>query len=131
MDGSARWSIEHARRVITDNDADELAINVLAELRASARPVPRDWLADRLTVLWTMFMASRSGTDAGALTIWLAEHLRLLGDLPHDLIARAIDRAVQSARHGFIPSIGEIRSLAEPEADERDKLIRRLATIAG
>jgi hypothetical protein len=76
-----------------------------------------------------MFMASRSVADDGALTIWLAEHMRLLGDLPHDIIAMAIDRGVQSARHGFLPSIGEFRAIAEPLLVDRERLIERLTIV--
>lgn len=102
---------------------------MLDTLRQSARPVPREWLGDRLTILWTMFMASRSQADGDLLTLWLSEHLRLLGDLPHDIVALAIDRAVQSARHGFIPSIGEMRATAEPLVGERARMIERLSQV--
>lgn len=129
-DGSARWSVDHATRVVEAKGAAGQVREALVTLERSARPVPRDWLGDRLSVLWTMFMASRTQSDASALTVWLAEHLRLLGDLPHDIVALSIDRAVQSARHGFIPSIGEIRAIAEPLADDRDTLLRRLRLVA-
>ena len=129
FDGSLAWTAEHARRVLDANGGLTGAEGTLADLRSAARPVPPEWLGDRLTVLWTMFMASRTVVDEDALTVWLAEHMRLLGDLPHDIAARAIDRAVQSARHGFIPSVGEMRAIAEPLAAERERMIGRLRLV--
>lgn len=111
------------------NGAAALARPALDQLREATQPVPRAWLGNRLSVLWTMFMASRTHVDSDALAVWLAEHLRLLGDLPHDIVATAIDRAVQSARHGFIPSIGEIRGAAEPLVDERERMVNRLQLV--
>jgi hypothetical protein len=129
-DGSPAWTPEHARRVIRSMSSLDEADATLGALVAASDPVPREWLGDRLTILWTMFMASRTVADDGALTIWLAEHMRLLGDLPHDILATAIDRGVQSARHGFLPSIGEIRAIAEPLLAERERLIERLTIVA-
>lgn len=129
FDGSPAWTPDHARRVLAQTGADTEVVRVLRTLRLSARPVPREWLGDRLTILWSLFMASRSQADPELLTLWLSEHLRLLADLPHDIVALAIDRAVQSARHGFIPSIGEMRATAEPLVAERARLIERLAMV--
>lgn len=129
FDGSPAWTPDHARRVLAQTGGEADAVRTLGLLRRSARPVPREWLGDRLTILWTMFMASRSQADPEVLTLWLSEHLRLLGDLPHDIVAFAIDRAVQLARHGFIPSIGEMRVTAEPLLAERASLIERLTMV--
>lgn len=129
FDGSPAWTPDHARRVLTLAGGDADAVRTLDVLRRSARPVPRKWLCDRLTILWSLFMASRSQADPELLTLWLSEHLRLLSDLPHDIVALAIDRAVQSARHGFLPSIGEMRASAEPMVAERAQLIERLELV--
>ncbi|MHA0333686.1 hypothetical protein [Sphingomonas aquatilis] len=129
-DGSARWTVEHALKVLDANGGRAIVIDTLRTLRAAASPVPSDWLCDRLTVLWTHFSISRSHADPEALAVWLAENMRLLGDLPHDLVAMAIDRAVQTSRHGFIPSIGEIRVHAESATIERNHLIGRLERVA-
>ncbi|KQO13265.1 hypothetical protein [Sphingomonas sp. Leaf242] len=131
FDGSPAWTPEHARRVLAQVGSEAEAVRVLGALQRSAVPVPREWLGDRLTILWTLFMASRSQADPELLTLWLSEHLRLLADLPHDIAALAIDRAVQSARHGFIPSIGEMRSTAEPLVAERARMIERLQQVVG
>lgn len=115
--------------MLAQSGGEAAAVRMLDTLRRSARPVPREWLGDRLTILWSLFMASRSQADPELLTLWLSEHLRLLADLPHDIVAIAIDRAVQSARHGFIPSIGEMRANAEPLVAERARLIERLILV--
>jgi len=107
-----------------------MVTRALAEATEALHPVPFDWLGDRLSVLWTVFMASRTKVDPEALGMWLAEHLRLLGHLPHDIVALAIDRAVQTAPHGFIPSVGEICTIGDPMLAERRHLAERLALVA-
>ncbi|MEG3170528.1 MULTISPECIES: hypothetical protein [Sphingomonas] len=88
---------DHARRVLAQAGGEAEAVSTPDTLRHGARPVPRDWLGDQLATLWSLFMASRSQANPELLTLWLSEHLRLLADLPHDIVAIAIDRAVQSA----------------------------------
>lgn len=131
FDGSPPWSRDWGLRVLEAKGVDcARAERALAEIEAGLRPVPIEWLADRLTLLWGVFMATRNAAaDDDAVTAWLGEYVRLLADLPHDVVALAIDRAVQSARHGFIPSIGEIRTLAEPVVAERTRQAERLALL--
>lgn len=101
------------------------ALDTLAE---SQRPAPRPWMGQRLTVLWNLFNVTRAA-DERALTAWMMEAARLLGDLPHDIVATAIDGAVRAARHNFMPSVGEIRAIADPLADERAVQVRRLQVM--
>lgn len=110
FDGSPTWCPSYAVRVLTAKGiSPERAARALAELDDALKPVPMTWLGDRLTLVWGVFMATRTAEVVDdAVTAWLGEYLRLLGDLPHDVAALAIDRAIQTARHGFIPSIGEI-----------------------
>ena len=129
FDGSAAWTVGYALRVLNAKGCAAAVAPTLSALTASLNPVPREWLGDRLTILWAMFMASRTTTDVDAMTLWLAEHLRLLGDLPHDIVAKAIDRAIQAAKHGFIPSIGEVRAIAEPLVAHRERMAERLKLI--
>lgn len=98
-------------------------------IETSSAPVPRDWLGDRLTTMWMMFMSTRREIDASALAIWLAEYLRLLQDLPWDIVALAIDGAIQKAKHGFVPTVGEIRTIAAPLVAERQQTLQRLRDI--
>ena len=129
FDGSAPWSPDYgARRLATHGITKDRASRTLAEIDDALAPVPMSWLTDRLTIVWGMFMATRSAIgDEDAVTAWLGEYLRLLCDLPHDLAAAAIDKAIQTARHGFIPSIGEIRAHADPQLTERRRYRERLA----
>lgn len=132
FDGSEKWSVDFARRLIAHTGLPLPAAEIersLEAISASLAPVPKQWLADRLTLLWTMFMASRPVTDPDALTVWLAEYMRLLGDLPHDIAATSIDRAVQTSRHNFLPSIGEIRSIAEADLRTRNRHADRLGLL--
>jgi hypothetical protein len=128
QDGSRRWSPEHALRVLGDERVGAVRPAIEA-LEAALLPVERRWLGDRLTLLWTMFMASRTTSDPDAVTIWMAEYIRLLGDLPHDIAEAAIDGAVRGARHGFIPSVGEVRAIADPLLVERQEQLSRLRLV--
>lgn len=128
FDGSPPWSPGYGVRVLAARGITaDRAERALAELDEALAPVPINWLMDRLTLVWGVFMATRSSAgDEDAVTAWLGEYLRLLSDLPHDIAALAIDRAIQTARHGFIPSIGEIRGHAEPLLIERQRMRDRL-----
>lgn len=127
FDGSPDWTPAHGLAVLEAKGAVGLASVQLEQIRDSAHPVPKGWLADRLTALWTMFTASRREANAGAVTIWMAEYIRLLDDLPWDIVAVAIDDAVRNAKHGFMPAVGEIRAIANPLVENRKRLIERLS----
>lgn len=101
----------------------------LAELTAASGPTEAAWLADRLTVMWSEFMASRPPKSPQALALWMGERIRLLGEYPQDILAHALDAAVKRSPHGFIPSIGEICSIAEPLACDRRRQVRRLRAM--
>lgn len=128
-DGTARWSPEHARRFLDHRGGGDMVETTLAALSRSLEPAPFDWLGDRLSTMWMMFMASRTQVDAQALSLWLAEYMRLLAHLPHDVAATAIDRALQTSGHGFIPSVGEICAIGDPLLAERRQIADRLALI--
>ncbi|UZW54949.1 hypothetical protein NUH86_15960 [Sphingobium sp. JS3065] len=128
FDGGPKWRPERAL-----DHADKLGVEgeITAALEALHRansPAPSRWFGQRLPVLWTMFMAARSA-DPRALTIWMAETARLLADLPHDILAASLDEAIKHSCHGFLPSVGEIRSFAKPMLIERAKYIERLSAM--
>lgn len=130
FDGSPAWTPEHAVAVLEAKGVTASLDRELAQIETSAAPVPREWLADRLTALWTMFMASRREASSGSVTIWLAEYIRLLDDLPWDIVAIAIDDAVRTSRHGFLPAVGEIRAIADPLVQARRLLLERTTATA-
>lgn len=76
-----------------------------------------------------MFSIGRQPSSAQDLALWMAETMRLLSDLPHDIVAHAIDQAVKTSKHGHMPSVGEIRQIADPLASEREQNIARLAKM--
>lgn len=129
FDGSPAWTAEHALAVLTVKGAVEHVGGTLRMIEASTAPVPRDWLGDRLTTMWMMFMSTRRETDPATLAIWLGEYLRLLQDLPWDIVASAIDGAIQTAKHGYLPSVGEIRTKAAPLLADRQQTLQRLRDI--
>lgn len=127
---SRSWDAQHGLRVWS---ADAHDIDLPAELetiRRTTAVAPRKWFGKRLPVLWTTFMASRPA-DERALTVWMMEAARLLGDLPHDIVAYSIDAAIKESTHGFIPSVGEIRAIADPLARERQQQVARLEQMVG
>lgn len=99
----------------------------IARLQAALQPVAFDWLEDRLTMLWTAMGHSRDPKVGAA---WLYETTRLLSDLPGDIAADAIDEAVKASERGFMPSIGEIRKIADPMVAKRKRALVRLNAVA-
>ncbi|WP_288935088.1 hypothetical protein [uncultured Sphingomonas sp.] len=128
-DGGPAWTVERALDIAARNGVEQMVAAEHHALQAAKTPPPGNWLADRLTILWTMFMASRAA-DPRSLAVWMAETASLLSDLPHDIVAYAVDEAIRKSRHGFIPSVGEIRQFAEPLVDERNRHIERLGSMA-
>lgn len=128
FDGGPAWSAEWALDVAARRGVEQFVAGERLALQAAMRPPSPDWLVDRLTVMWTTFMVARQA-DPRALAIWMAETGSLLGDLPHDIVAHAIDQAIRKSRHGFIPSVGEIRQFADPLVAEREVHIERLAAM--
>lgn len=129
FDGGPPWLAERALDLAARQDAEHLITGELLALRAATKPVPPKWLADRLTILWTQFMVART-VDARALAVWMGETINLLADLPHDIVAHAIDQAVKKAKHGFIPSVGEIRQFADPLVLDREEQLARLTAMS-
>lgn len=122
-DSGGSWHREHALRIIEREGCDAPAL--LDALNAGLEPVDNHWLAARLTVLW------KSSTPAGSLDAkaWLHETGRLLCDLPRDILAQAIDTAVQSSLRGFMPTVGEIRAIAKPLQEERKRQAARMRVV--
>lgn len=126
--GTHAWETERALDLAARRGAEATIAIARRDLEAAMNPAPSQWFGKRLPVLWTLFMASREA-DHRALTIWMTETAHLLSDLPHDIVAFAIDQAIRSSRHGFIPSVGEIRRIADPLVAERECHIQRLGKM--
>src|SRR5665213_3309333 len=77
-----------ARKKLVEGGIDMPAL--LTELRRGLQPVPQGWLARRLEALWN----SHSHAGSMKASDWLRETGRLLADLPFDIVAEAIDTAV-------------------------------------
>lgn len=114
------WQAEYAIRVFDREGVD--ARSLRTQLTDRMRPVGQGWLARRLEALWN------SNPHAAALKAsdWLKETGRLLADVPFDILQDAIDVAVKGAKGGFMPTVGEIRAIADPVLNERRTQIRRL-----
>ena len=125
FDGSAPWKVERALDLAASNGDEGQVALARRSLECALAPAPPQWFGQRLPILWTLFMAAR-GADPRALTVWMAETAHLLSDLPHDIVAHSIDRAIKTSQHGFIPSVGEIRTIADPLVVERERHIERL-----
>lgn len=128
FDGGPVWVAERALDIAARRGVEQLIPAERLSLVAAMRPPSQDWLVDRLSILWTQFMVARQA-DPRALAVWMAETGSLLGDLPHDIVAHAIDQAIRKSRHGFIPSVGEIRQFADPLVEERERQIERLTAM--
>lgn len=118
---SLPWSPVHAAKAFHPS-----ALPRLIEAHDLAlRPVSSDWLQKRLRLLWKSSVVNGS-LDA---TAWLHETGRLLADLPQDILAAAIDQCVKESERGFMPTVGQIRAVADPKLRTREMHARRLAAI--
>lgn len=120
------WTTETGLSRLSDADRGRVPA-MAAKAEAALTPVDRDWLDKRLS---TMYLAMSNDRDADRATAWLHEFMRLLSDLPHDIVAAAIDEAVIKSERGFLPSIGAIRAIADPVLEERKQKVRRLRAMA-
>lgn len=116
-----RWNLEDAAKKIHPSSLPRL----IAAHDAALAPVSKHWLSERLKLLWKSSVVNGS-FDAVS---WLHETGRLLCDLPHDLLSEAIDRAVMDSAQGFMPTVGQIRAIADPRLRERQQMAARLAAI--
>lgn len=92
-----------------------------ARMSAALAPVDHNRLTDRLTALGMMMSPNRPPAEA---RIWLNEMVRLLGDLPEDILAEAIDGLVKEVK--FLPTCAEIRQRAEAETSKRRRIAAQL-----
>jgi len=118
------WKPEIAARDIAANGGS--VPDLIAAHNRALAPCGNDWLQKRLRLLWK---SSPVGGSIDA-TAWLHETGRLLADLPQDILAAAIDQAVMKSERGFMPGVGEIRALAEPELAKRRLAKWRLEQVA-
>jgi hypothetical protein len=122
----APWSAADAlARLRADGLADRLEA-LLERNRFSVTPCDTKWIVDRLSAL---MMAHGHERDPVRIAAWLAESARLLADLPHDILAEAIDGAVKASTRGFLPAVGEIRAIADPAFAARRLTIDRLERV--
>lgn len=89
--------------------------------KALLAPIDRDLLVKRLTALGIVMAPNRSPADA---QMWVRETARLLGDLPEDLLLTAIDECQKRLK--FLPTVAEIRELADPFVEQRRRDFARL-----
>ena len=105
LDGGVAAAAEHVRRALTAADPDVL----------------NDGLSDL-----GMMMAPNRGEEEAS--VWLAGMRRLLGDLPADILSEAIDQHVRTSK--FLPTVAEIRALADPVMAARRRLFSQLDAMA-
>lgn len=122
----ARWDAEIARRSLDAQGYLDRVPDLLNAIVTSLEPVDPDWLNDRLSMLWLSMSVS---ADEDRATAWLHETARLLSDVPQDILADAIDKAVLASERGFIPSVGAIRAIAVPALERRRERHTRLWLI--
>lgn len=93
-------------------------------MRDACRPVSHDLLTKRLTALGMTMAPNRPSAEA---TMWLHETSRLLGDLPADIFVQSVDECQR--RSVFLPTVAEIRAIADPAFSERKTKAARLEAI--
>lgn len=119
------WSCPRALALLK-RDGDVGPVRALAEAVNFARqPVAREPLRQRLSALGMTMAPNRAPAEA---TVWLNETMRLLGDLPQDILFEAIDALQKTSK--FLTTVAEIREIAEPKVAARAKDASRLEAMA-
>jgi len=129
FDGGPLWRPERALDSLHRAGLEGQVPEFRANLAAAQVPARRKWLEQRLASFFVLFNPTRE-VDSRAFAVWNDEMARLLGDLPHDILAWSIDQAIKVSNHGFMPSVGEIRAIADPLVLSRAQQIDRLRQLA-
>lgn len=124
---STPWNAADAMFSIVSNEERRQVVEGARVYLASLTPCPRDWLKKRLS---SMAMAHGHEKDPDRAAAWLQETGRLLWDLPHDVLAYAIDEAIKRSERGFMPAVGQIRAIADPMVATRREETYRLEAMA-
>lgn len=124
-DGYDGWNSTKALARLKAEGFDN-QVSYLAEHHAAAcRPIEREKLVKRLTALGMVMAPNRPAAEA---TMWVHEMTRLLRDLPEDLVCEAIDHLQKTCK--FLPTVAEIRELADPALEARRRDVARLDAMA-
>lgn len=119
------WSSIHSLAELKRDGLLERVPEEARQAKAACTPVDANRLIDRLTALGMMMAPSRPRAEAA---IWLREMARLLGDLPEDILSDAIDAIVKTCK--FLPTVAEIRELADPVMERRRTVAARCDAMA-
>ncbi|WP_260928199.1 hypothetical protein [Novosphingobium sp. 9] len=128
FDGGPAWRPEKALDALDALGVEARVPAFLTSLQATCAPADPLWFGQRLGALFVLFNPTRA-VEPDAFRLWNDEATRLLSDLPHDIVAHAIDEAIRRCPHGFMPSVGEIRRIADPLVTERAEQIDRLGKM--
>lgn len=114
------WRSDRALAIVADAGRLEDIPIVAQQLGDACLPCPAQVLIDRLTLLGMTMVPNRPPAEAKA---WLHEFGRLLGDIPRDILLTSIDDLQKRLK--FLPTVAEIREIADPLLDRRRKQARR------
>ena len=105
------------------------AHNAVTALSQMLRPASDDDF-ERSMMRLRMHCANAPKGDAKVLGVIMSDYRRLLGDIPADLLAGAVDAFIVLPEPPFWPSVGEFRALAEPALRERRNMLARAEKLA-
>lgn len=124
-DAYTEWDSGYALRSLIRNGYGDQIRPLAEQMERACQPVSHEALTKRLTALGMTMAANRPAAEA---TVWLHETTRLLRDLPQDIVYHAIDECQRKQR--FLPTVAEIREIADPLRDERRKHASKLDAMA-
>jgi hypothetical protein len=120
------WNPARELRVLEQSTGIEHLPALAQRMRLALAPVGQRQLNRRLEMLGKAMAPNRGPEEAGA---WLVHMMRGLGDLPEDILVHAIDEHVRSSK--FLPTVQELREIAEPLVADRRLAAKRLEELAG
>jgi hypothetical protein len=108
-------------KAMTKLDDAQSIIPIAEQYGQSCKPATDAVRTQRLTALGMTMAPNRQAAEA---SIWLHETKRLLSDLPADILCHAIDTLQKRLK--FLPTVAEIREVADPIIGRRRREFSRL-----
>lgn len=109
------WDSRYALARLGEEERREVADAATAAERLCA-PMNHERLVQRLTALGMVMAPNRPPAEA---SVWVRETARLLSDIAEDVLCEALDTLQK--RMKFLPTVAEIRELADPVMERRRK----------
>jgi hypothetical protein len=109
----AGWTSQHALAAMSEDQRRQIPA-IASDAERLCQPMNHERLVQRLTALGMVMSPNRPPAEA---SMWVRETARLLSDIAEDVLCESIDELQKRLK--FLPTIAEIRELADPVMERR------------